>query len=210
MLLTEMPTYLTSIVGFNLQKSGAVAVLPYLACFAGSVVFGAVADRLVKRHGWRVRSVRIAMAAVAEAVPALCIAGAGFFSNATVIVALLTFATGFSGASSASYASSYIDLAPRNAGMLLSMGNTLATFPGVLAPLTVGAIVAAPNDDAQHWRTVFLMAAAIAAAGFGFYARFIDDAPLAFWGGSAVAATTAAADSAEADEAETAGLVKPS
>jgi len=179
MLLTEMPTYLTNIVGFNLQKSGAFALLPYLACFAGSVVFGGVADRLVKERGWRIKNARIAVAVVAEIVPAICIAAAGFFSSAPVIIALLTASVGFSGASSASYASSYMDLAPADAGTMLAVGNTLATFAGIIAPIAVGDIVAAPNDDAQHWQTVFLIAAAIAGVGFLQYAVFLDDKPLA-------------------------------
>jgi ACS family sodium-dependent inorganic phosphate cotransporter-like MFS transporter 5 len=205
MLLTEMPTYLTTIVGFNLQKSGSIALLPYLACFGGSVVFGGIADSLVKKRGWRIKSARIAVAVVAEVVPALCIAAAGFFSSVPVIIALLTASVGFSGASSASYASSYMDLAPADAGTLLAVGNTLATFAGIIAPIAVGDIVAAPNDDAQHWQTVFLVAAAIAGVGFLQYAVFVDDKPMACFADSAAAA---GADGEAADaEAEDAGLV---
>jgi MFS family permease len=220
MLLTEMPTFLTSIVGFNLQKSGAYALLPYLACFAGSVAFGVIGDHMIKRFGWRIKSVRIAVAVVAEVVPALCIAAAGYSTSAPVIVALITASVGFSGAGSASYASSYMDLAPADAGTLLAVGNTLATFAGIIAPIAVGEIVAAPNDDALHWRGVFLMAAGIAAGGFALYAAFIDDKPLECFsgGGGTVAgagagagygAGTSAADSEAAveSEAETVGLV---
>ena len=210
MLLTEMPTFLTSVVGFNLQKSGAYALLPYLACFAGSVAFGAVGDTLVKRHGWRVKSVRVAVAVVAEVVPALCIAAAGFFSSAPLIITLLTASVGFSGAGAASYASSYMDLAPADAGTLLAIGNTLATFAGIIAPIAVGEMVAAPNNDALHWRGVFLMAAAIAGVGFVLYAAFVDDKPLACFGGAAGGAAASDSDAAAETEAEDVGLVLPS
>lgn len=207
MLLTEMPTFLNSILSFNLQKSGAYALLPYLACFAGSVGFGVLGDVLVKRARWPVRSVRVFVAVFAEVVPALCLAAAGFSTSAPVIIALLTASVGFSGAGSASYASSYMDLAPADAGTLLAIGNTLATFAGIIAPIAVGEMVAAPNDDALHWRGVFLMAAGVSGVGFVLYVSFISAEPLACF---AAAAPKAAEDpEAEGDEAETAGLVLP-
>jgi ACS family sodium-dependent inorganic phosphate cotransporter len=223
MLLTEMPTYLTTVVGFDLQHSGAYAVLPYLGCFLGSIVFGYVADRLIKvgtaeaaaraatadpssgeedqgpddapggpsakaamaalsaAAAKRVGRVRTWMGAVAELLPAACIAAAGNSSSAPVIIALLTAALGFSGASSASYASTYIDLAPRNAGVLLGIGNTLATCAGVLAPIVVGQLVSGKSDAADSWRSVFYIASAIAVLGFIFYAVTLRAAPLDFW-----------------------------
>ena len=103
MLLTEMPTFLTSVLGFNLNSAGAVAVLPFLACFAGSIGGGWAADALVAR-GWPLARVRVAAAVVAEVVPALCLAVAGNVASPAAVVTLLTLATGFSGAGSASYA----------------------------------------------------------------------------------------------------------
>jgi MFS family permease len=230
MLLTEMPTYLTTVVGFDLQHSGAYAVLPYLGCFLGSIVFGYVADRLIKAGtadeaasaaaadpsssedgpfssddglgldvatggrsataasavlsaaaAKRIGHVRTWMGAVAELLPAACIAAAGNSSSAPVIIALLTAALGFSGASSASYASTYIDLAPRNAGVLLGIGNTLATCAGVLAPIVVGQLVSGKSNAADSWRSVFYIASAIAVLGFLFYAATLRASPLEFW-----------------------------
>jgi sugar phosphate permease len=169
------------------------------------VGFGVLGDVLIKRARWPVRSVRVFVAVFAEVVPALCLAAAGFSTSAPVIIALLTASVGFSGAGSASYASSYMDLAPADAGTLLAIGNTLATFAGIIAPIAVGEMVAAPNDDALHWRGVFLMAAGIAGVGFVLYVTFISAEPL-----SCFSSPKASEDpEAEGDEAETAGLVLP-
>lgn len=196
-----MPTYLTSIVGFDLQHSGAIAVLPYLACFIGSIVFGWHADALINGKGGnagadaepssedgadmarRIARVRSGMSVVAEVLPAVCLTVAANLTSAPLIVALLTAALGFSGASSASFASTYIDIAPRNAGVVLGLGNTIATVSGVIAPIVVGQLISGsdPASKAQGWKNAFYIAAAVAALGSAFYARFLSATPLPFW-----------------------------
>ena len=201
-----MPTFLTSVVGFNLQRAGVIAVLPYLACFAGSIAFGWLADRLSKggaapaaaEEGGatlldsalpdidypRIARVRAGMAVVAEVVPSVCLVAAGYVQSAPLVVALLTVALGLSGAVSGSFASTYIDLAPRNAGVLLAIGNTVATTAGVLAPIMVGQLVA-DQSAVEGWRMAFSICAAIAIAGAAQYCWLLSPRPLEFWGGDA-------------------------
>lgn len=40
---------------------------------------------------------------------------------------------------------------------------------GIVAPIVVGALVAAPHNDAAHWQVVFCMAAAINMVGWAVY-----------------------------------------
>ena len=62
--------------------------------------------------------------------------------------------------------------AARLAGLLLGISNTLATIPGIVAPIIVGDLVAAPHDDAAHWQIAFAIAAGVAVAGFLVFAAF--------------------------------------
>lgn len=171
MLLTWLPSFLKTELDFDVEKSGFVAVLPYLACFFVATATGAVADAALAR-GTPPRTVRIAVQAVAELLPAAAILAAGYAKSAPVVVALLTAAVGFSGAGCAGYGSNHLDIAPHLAGLLLGISNTLATIPGIVAPIIVGDLVAAPHDDAAHWQIAFAIAAGVAVTGFVVFAAF--------------------------------------
>ncbi len=94
-----------------------------------------------------------------ELLPAAALISIGYFNNPMSVVALLTATVGFSGFASAGYGASFIDVSPQYSGIILAISNTIATIPGIVAPIVIGDIVAAPHDDAGHWRLVFLIAA---------------------------------------------------
>ena len=93
--------------------------------------------------------------------------------------------------------------------MLLAIGNTLASVAGVLAPIAVGEFVAAPNNDALHWRYAFYLASALALAGFVLYVWLFSAEPLPFWRDKGAAGDPKAPEAGDEgeDEAETKGLV---
>jgi ACS family sodium-dependent inorganic phosphate cotransporter len=143
MILTWLPSYLNQELHFDVEKSGAVALLPYLACFACSIGAGTLADRLIKR-GWTTLTVRKMMMVIAELIPALALGCVGFIHDKVpLVVVLLTAAVGFSGFASGGYASSHLDICPEYAGILLGITNTAATVPGIVAPILVGNLVCA-------------------------------------------------------------------
>jgi MFS family permease len=165
-MLTWLPSYLNQQLHFDVQNSGAVALLPYLACFLCSQASGLIADSLTRR-GVPVLTVRRGMQTVGELIPAAALGAAGYIVNdVPLVIALLTIAVGFSGLSMAGYASNHLDIAPQYAGVLLGFTNTAATLPGILAPILVGDLVAAPHNDVLHWQYAFLMASGIAAFGW--------------------------------------------
>ncbi len=53
-----MPSYLTDVLGFNLESAGILSVFPYLVLFLSSLLFGKFFDYLQRERGWRVRTVR--------------------------------------------------------------------------------------------------------------------------------------------------------
>jgi MFS family permease len=170
LLLVWMPVYLHQILGFSLEDAATASLFPFLACFVGSLVSGRLGDGLIAR-GVPVVRVRKGMQVVAEALPALALAVVGSFSSGPPVVGLLTVAVGLSGFCSAGYAPNHLDIAPQYAGLLMGVGNTVASLPGVVAPLLVGALVAPPHNDAEHWRIAFSIAAAVALFGCAVFLR---------------------------------------
>jgi uncharacterized membrane protein len=57
-LLSEMPSYLTDVLGFDLGSAGVLCVFPYLALFVSTLFFARLFDYLQRECGWKVDSVR--------------------------------------------------------------------------------------------------------------------------------------------------------
>jgi sugar phosphate permease len=171
-MLTWMPSYLNQVLGFDVENSGAVSVMPYLACFACSMISGVIADKLTK-SGMKVERVRKVMQFSGEMTAGIALGVAGYINdNIPLVIFLLVLSTGASGLSMAGYACNHLDIAPQFAGITLGMTNTMATLPGIIAPILVGDLVAPPHDDIVHWREAFLIASGISTFGFVFFFIF--------------------------------------
>jgi len=177
-MLTWMPSYLNQVLGFDVENSGAVSVLPYLACFACSMLSGVIADKLTK-NGMKVEGVRKVMQFSGEMTAGIALGIAGYINNnVPLVIFLLVLSTGASGLSMAGYACNHLDIAPQFAGITLGMTNTMATLPGIIAPILVGDLVAPPHNDVSHWREAFLIASGISTFGFLFFYIFAKGEPL--------------------------------
>ncbi|XP_043263381.1 vesicular glutamate transporter 2-like [Colletes gigas] len=65
----------------------------------------------------------------------------------------------------------HLDIAPKHASVLMGIGNTIATLPGIVSPIITGYIV--QNKSPGEWRTVFIIAGAVYLLGaliYGLYA----------------------------------------
>uniref|UniRef100_A0A2C9KAP8 Major facilitator superfamily (MFS) profile domain-containing protein n=1 Tax=Biomphalaria glabrata TaxID=6526 RepID=A0A2C9KAP8_BIOGL len=94
-----------------------------------------------------------------------CIVGVGFIGceHRNAAVALLAIAVGFEGLCYAGYMVNQVDFAPRYAGVLYGMTNMVATVPGIVAPLVVGALT--PNKTQEEWKRVFYICGAFTLVG---------------------------------------------
>ncbi|KAJ8320002.1 hypothetical protein KUTeg_001589 [Tegillarca granosa] len=85
-------------------------------------------------------------------------------------VAFLSLAVMFTGLCRAGYNCNHVDFAPKYAGVLFGLTNTLATIPGMVAPIVAGALT--PNQSPEEWRNVFYVCAGFDLFGalmFGFF-----------------------------------------
>lgn len=176
-LLTLLPSYMKSALGFDLDAAGFLSELPFLGCFLGSVVAGRLADWLIHSRGWPVAGTRRLFQTGLEFVAAACLLAAGYSTDVSTAVVCVTAAVTLVGAGSAGgYAPNLLDLSSFYGGILMSVSNTVATVPGIIAPLIAGAVVTSkertPETIAQ-WRTVFWIIAGIVLAGNTVFAVFV-------------------------------------
>lgn len=76
-----MPTYLTDVLGFDLQSAGFLCVFPYLALFIATLGFGRLFDILQHKYHWSVNSIRRTAQFIAYIGSALGLVICGFIDQ---------------------------------------------------------------------------------------------------------------------------------
>ncbi|XP_026867484.1 sialin isoform X1 [Electrophorus electricus] len=169
-LLTSLPTYMDTVLHFDLRQNSFLSALPYLGAWLFSILSGVLADSLLEREILSITTVRKIFTLVEIRVSIGLLLPAGFLfavgftgCSSTLAVTFLTVSTTIGGISAAGVFMNQIDIAPRYAGMLLGITNTFGTIPGVLAPIAVGHL--AKNRSLVGWRNVFCLSAGVSAIG---------------------------------------------
>jgi hypothetical protein len=195
LMLTELPSYLKVAVGMSEKDAAFASALPYLLMLVFSIGAGAASDQLITSGTLSVAATRKLMVSTALVGSACCFLAAGFAApplqqqRAALIgaqQAWVTLGLGILALACPSYNSNYIEIGGRFSGVLSAMGNTLATVPGILAPVLTGVIVDAhgcvAGDHAQECRaayqTIFLLVFGIHVIGAGVFVVFANSRPI--------------------------------
>lgn len=153
-LLTTIPTYLSSVLGFSLEENGLITALPYLTGFFASYLFMSAANVINSRKLLNTTNSRKLFNALAGVPISICVVATGYVSSPAVSVVLICLSMGFFGSTIVAVQANYLDIAPLHCGPIYSVGNMMAALLGVAAPIAVGFIVTNPRDVLQ-WRIVF-------------------------------------------------------
>jgi MFS family permease len=134
--LTWLPTYLLRARGFDLHAVGWLAALPLLAIAAGSLVGGALADRLTRRFGPRAGLRGPGLAGLPLA--ALAVLGGVATPDPRLSAYLLAAAAGLAALGVAPAWAVCLAVGGRHAGVVSGAMNTFGNLGGMLSPLVVG------------------------------------------------------------------------
>jgi len=88
----------------------------------------------------RTRTRKVFMAA-ALLVPAACLVACGRAASPDWAVALMTASIGVSGLASTGFQANYLEISATLSGVIMSVGNTIATLPGMTSPVLTGMIL---------------------------------------------------------------------
>uniref|UniRef100_T1JB34 Sialin n=1 Tax=Strigamia maritima TaxID=126957 RepID=T1JB34_STRMM len=170
--LTELPTYLDSILHFNMRKSGLLSALPYFVCWLCSLLVSVACDKLVEKNYLRLRNARKLFNSIGLIFPAVLLIGLTFVGcDSSLSYAILGMAMGINGCIYAGFQGNHIDIASNYAGTLMGITNTIATIPGMIGPYVAGALTQGKPYKSE-WAKVFYISAAIYTAGGVFYIIF--------------------------------------
>ncbi|KAJ8679911.1 hypothetical protein QAD02_015698 [Eretmocerus hayati] len=161
LLLTQIPTYMSKILKYDIKDNGFLSALPYLAMWLLSFPVSWLSDYAlqsgVSRGLIRKTSNSVAHWGPAIALFALCYVST---SDKATTVALLVVAVGLNAGSVCGFQINHIDLSPNFAGALMSITNCIATVVAIYAPKICNWIVI-DQEDVEQWHTVFYMSTLI-------------------------------------------------
>uniref|UniRef100_A0A8C9T3V2 Sialin n=1 Tax=Scleropages formosus TaxID=113540 RepID=A0A8C9T3V2_SCLFO len=170
-LLTLLPTYMRTILGFSIQQNGMLSALPYLGSWFLALLGGQLADCLRERGLFSTVVVRKTFSVIGMVGPAVFLVSAGYTGcNYVMAVAFLTVSSALGGFCSSGFSINHLDIAPSYAGILLGISNTFATIPGMVGPVIARALTS--SNTIEEWQTVFYISAAINILGAIFFTIF--------------------------------------
>uniref|UniRef100_A0A1B0BN67 Putative inorganic phosphate cotransporter n=1 Tax=Glossina palpalis gambiensis TaxID=67801 RepID=A0A1B0BN67_9MUSC len=160
-LLTEIPTYMKTILGIDIRNNGPLSALPYFAMTVLAFLFIFVADVLNRDGAMPLAFSRKLFNTLGMWIPMVALIGLGYITTSQstkLAITLLTVAVGVNAATYLGFQVNHIDLSPNFAGTLMGLTNCAANIMSIIAPLTVGLIVTDEENPLQ-WRIVFYLTA---------------------------------------------------
>ncbi|XP_048478558.1 putative inorganic phosphate cotransporter isoform X1 [Plutella xylostella] len=172
-LMTEMPSYMSQVLGVNIKANGVMSALPYLAMYLMSLPFGFLSDHILARGWLSVSVTRKLFNTIGLWGPALALIGLSYApaGDVTVAVACLTVTVALNAGHIMGFLLVHLDLAPRHAGSLMGVTNCVSNIVSIVAPLAAGAILQDETDPAD-WRKVFYLASLVYLLSNGFFLIF--------------------------------------
>ncbi|XP_013188922.1 putative inorganic phosphate cotransporter [Amyelois transitella] len=161
-LMTEMPTYMSKVLNFDLKSNGMLSSLPYLAMFLLSFPMGAMTDIILRKNWLSVSNTRKLFNSIGLWGPAIAMIGLSYApaGNSIFAVVMLVLAVGINAGQFSGYMLVHIDLAPNFSAPLMGITNFLANIISIISPLVCGAIVR-DETDTSEWKIVFFVASGV-------------------------------------------------
>ncbi|XP_012154827.1 putative inorganic phosphate cotransporter isoform X1 [Ceratitis capitata] len=161
-LLTQIPSYMKSILGQDIKSNALKSSAPFLANMFLTLVFCVLANFLIKRGYTSVNASRKLFNTIGFWVPIVPLILLGYMraDQSELAVIMLVIAVGVNTAGSLGFLVNHIDLSPNFGGILMGMANCAANIMSLLAPLSVGCIVT-DAKNVHQWRVVFYITGAM-------------------------------------------------
>ena len=206
-LLTYLPKYLNYTVGIEFEKAGLVAIIPYLGLYVFSVIGGKVSGKFISllklfltqlidffiKRNVSVDKVRRGVQLIGFLIPSVFLLIltqldiASIESQIPLILIIVTIS--ISGTAVCGFATNPLDLSPQFSGIIVGIGNTLATLPGMISPALTGYLLKAggcmdffPESETCRaaWNTTFYLCIGFYVFGSVIWVLFASSKPIPF------------------------------
>ncbi|KAG8507289.1 Sodium-dependent phosphate transport protein 3 [Galemys pyrenaicus] len=170
-IITYLPTYISSVLHVNIRDSGVLSSLPFIAASTCTILGGQLADFLLSRNLLRLITVRKLFSSLGLLLPSLCAVALPFVASSymTTII-LLILIPGTSNLCDSGFIINTLDVAPRYASFLMGLSRGFGLLAGIISSTATGFLIS--QDSVSGWRNVFFLSAAVNMLGLVFYLTF--------------------------------------
>ncbi|KAK7803285.1 hypothetical protein U0070_011466 [Myodes glareolus] len=170
-ILTYLPTYISTVLHVNIRDSGVLSSLPFIAASSCTILGGQMADFLLSRNLLSLITVRKLFSSLGLLLPSLCAVALPFVTSSYLAtIVLLILIPGTSNFCDSGFIINTLDVAPRYASFLMGISRGFGLTAGIISSTTTGFLIS--QDSESGWRNVFFLAAAVNMFGLIFYLIF--------------------------------------
>lgn len=170
-IITYLPTYISSVLHVNIRDSGVLSSLPFIAASSCTILGGQLADFLLSRNLLRLITVRKLFSSLGLLLPSLCAVALPFVASSYVTtIILLILIPGTSNLCDSGFIINTLDVAPRYASFLMGISRGFGLIAGIISSTATGFLIS--QDSVSGWRNVFFLSAAVNMFGMFFYITF--------------------------------------
>ncbi|KAM3956527.1 putative inorganic phosphate cotransporter [Aphomia sociella] len=171
-MFTEVPSYIHNILKVDVQNSGLLSSLPYIAACFTSIIYGVITDFCLNRKLISVKNSRRLFNSISQIGVATCLISVSFTKDISLAVVLLVLATGLQPGIHVGWMINHIDLTPNFSGTLIAIGSSLMNIFVLLMPVFVSFIITDMGNQLQ-WRTMFIIVGSTAFVANLVYVTFM-------------------------------------
>ncbi|XP_002714267.3 sodium-dependent phosphate transport protein 3 isoform X1 [Oryctolagus cuniculus] len=170
-IITYLPTYISTVLHVNIRDSGVLSSLPFIAASSCTILGGQLADFLLSRSLLRLITVRKLFSSLGLLLPSLCAVALPFVASSYVTtIILLILIPGTSNLCDSGFIINTLDVAPRYASFLMGISRGFGLIAGIVSSTATGFLIS--QDSETGWRNVFFLSAAVNMLGLVFYLTF--------------------------------------
>ena len=164
-LLSEVPSYLISRLGFSVGEAGLLSTVPFAALFIVALTNGYFVTWLRTEYGLSKWNQRFLSQFIHLGITPMLLVVCMFLGEDQkwVVFFLLTTATGLIGFQTSGVAVSFLDVLPRFSPLMNTIGNTLGAGAGILGPVVASELLVSFGNPG--WDYLFIITAAQCAVG---------------------------------------------
>ncbi|KAJ7378838.1 hypothetical protein OS493_020437 [Desmophyllum pertusum] len=151
-LLICVPLFLMDILHYEVAAMGFAAAAPFVFKSLSCPIAGITAD-LLRRNILSTKTVRKVYYTTGALTAGVFILMAGYFKEPNEVIGCMCVAGAAAGMVYAGFQVNMLDIAPRNASVVMGIVNAASNTAGFLSPMLVGFIT--HDKTAREWRTVF-------------------------------------------------------
>uniref|UniRef100_W8BDX8 Putative inorganic phosphate cotransporter n=1 Tax=Ceratitis capitata TaxID=7213 RepID=W8BDX8_CERCA len=154
------PKFLNDVLQLQILKTGIFSSIPFLLFWLFSLIFGGIADCVIKRNATKATIARKVMTFIAATPSGLFMVLAVYVGcNTALIILCFTISMSLMGGYYAGIKLTANDMTPNYSATVMAIVNGIGGIAGVLAPYSVGWLT--KKTHLHEWQQVFWLALAI-------------------------------------------------